>query len=278
MRALPTFGRRAVLALALAFVAAGPALALDPGTSSGKFEREGVKLGFTHAVALMQDNAEGVLEHPHQMRVLLTDRELPASTLHGLMFPPVRAMARRGEVRGVLLEFDPGDRNSLQVTVLAKPDDPEAFLPSVSMSNSTGLWTRLDVSDTRVAGQLKPDDDGQLAASFSAPVFTDPIQSDLKGPAAAASEPVKVLLARADALAKGDVATAYGLSTDESAAQLKALPPAVMKQAAAQVPAMLRELKAPKRVVIRRETAAVQGAHGDWFSLELVGGAWKAAD
>jgi hypothetical protein len=129
-----------------------------------------------------------------------------------------------------------------------------------------------------VAGELKPDDDGQLAASFSAPVFTDPVQSDVKGPAAAASEPVKVLVARAEALAKGDLATAYGLSTEASAAQLKALPPAVMKQASAQVPLMLKDLKTAKRVVIRRETAAVQGAHGDWYSLELVGGSWKAAD
>jgi hypothetical protein len=270
-------GRRGLLALGLA-LAAGPALALDPGTAAGKFDREGVSLAFTHAVALLQDNAEGVLEHPRQLRVLLTDREVPPSVLHGLVFPPVRAMARKGEVRGVLLEFDPGDRTSLQVTVLAKPDDPDAFLPNVSLSNSTGLWTRLEVSDTRVAGELKPDDDGQLAASFSAPVFTDPVQSDLKGPAAAASEPVKVLVARAEALAKGDLATAYGLSTEASAAQLKALPPAVMKQASAQVPLMLKDLKTAKRVVIRRETAAVQGAHGDWYSLELVGGSWKAAD
>jgi hypothetical protein len=271
------FGRRALLALSLAAVAA-PAFALDPGTAAGKFEREGVKLGFTHAVALLQDNAEGVLEHPRQLRVLLTDREVPPSVLHGLIFPPVRAMARAGAVRGVLLEFDPGDKTSLQMTVLAKPDDPQAFLPNVSLSNSVGLWTRLDVSDTRVAGELKPDDDGQLTASFSAPIFTDAVQADLKGPAAAASEPAKVLIARAEALAKGDMATAYGLSSEESAAQLRALPPAVMKQAAAQVPAMLKDLRSARRVVIRRETAAVQGAHGDWSSLVLEGGAWKAAD
>lgn len=265
------------LALGLAF-AVGPALALDAGTSSGKFDREGVKLPFTHAVAFQQENLEGVMDHPKVLRVLLTDKEVPPAALHGLIFPPVRAMARAGAVRGVLLEFDPADRNRVEVTILARPDDPNAFLPNLSLSNSEGLWKRLDISDTRVAGELKPDDDGQLAATFSAPVFTDPVQSDLKGPAAAASEPVKVLVARAEALAKGDTAAALGLSTDESAAQLKALPPAVMKQAAAQVPAMLKELKAPKRVVIRRETAAVQGAHGDWFSLELVNGAWKAAD
>jgi hypothetical protein len=273
----PPIARRALLALGLAF-AAGPALALDAGTAAGKYDHEGVKVAFTHAVAFQQDNLEGVMDHPRVVRVLLTDREMPPSVLHGLMFPPVRALARKGEVRGLLLEFDPADRTRLEVTVLAKPDDPNAFLTNVSLSNSEGLWKRLDVSDTRIAGELKPDEESQLAANFSAPVFSDALQADLKGPAAAASEPVKVLVARAQALAKGDAAGAYALSTEESAAQLKALPPSVMKQAAAQVPAMLKELKAPKRVVIRRETAAVQGASGDWFSLVMEGGAWKAAD
>ena len=41
---------------------------------------------------------------------------------------------------------------------------------------------------------------------------------------------------------------------------------------------MLRQLKAAKRVVVRRETAAVLVGDGSWFSLVRVGGAWKAAD
>ena len=40
----------------------------------------------------------------------------------------------------------------------------------------------------------------------------------------------------------------------------------------------LRRLKSVKRVVIRRETAAVQVAPGEWASLVRVDGVWKVSD
>lgn len=271
--------RRALLSAAVAVAAAPQAvLAADAGAASGAYRDDGLNLPFRHAVAMLLDNAEGVQEHARTLRVLLSDVEAPPQVLHGLVFPPVRALARAGRIRGVLLEFDPADRNSLQATVLARPDDPNTFLPNLSLSNSAGLWSRLEVGAAQVSGELKPDEDGKLAATFTAPIFTDPVEADLKGPAAAASEPAKVLIARAEALAKGDLAAALSLTNDSMGEQLKAMPPGMLKQASAQIPALIKELKGARRVVIRRETAAVQGAHGDWMSLEKVDGAWKAAD
>jgi hypothetical protein len=269
--------RRQVLAAGLVLAAGPPAFALDPGAASGFYRKDGLGLKFSHATVLLQDDVEGVLDHPKQLRVVLSDGEVPVEALCGLMFPPVRAMAREGKVRGLMLEFDPADRQAFQGTVLSPPE-PGASLASLSFSNSEGLWAKLDVGATRASGELKPDDDGELAASFDAPVFTDDVQTDLKGATAQGSEPVKILLARAEAMARGDMAAAMALSTPESAAEARTMPPEVQKMMAQQMPAFIREVKGAKRVVIRRQTAAVQVASGDWASLRRQDGAWKAAD
>ena len=44
--------RRAVLAAGLALAAAGPALAIDPGTASGHYRDDDFDVAFSHAVAL----------------------------------------------------------------------------------------------------------------------------------------------------------------------------------------------------------------------------------
>lgn len=269
--------RRAFLAAAAALASAGPALAIDAGTASGRYRSDDVDLGFSHAIALDIDNTEGLLDTPREMRVLLTDRELPASALYGQSFPPVWTMAQQGEVRGLLLRFDPADRNTLVITVLAKPE-PGYSLSTLTLSNSEGVWARLDASSTRIVGELKPDASEKAQLKFSAPVFTDPVEADLKGPAAAATEPVRVLVARAEAMARGDFAAAAALSTEASAARMKDLPPEFRKMAAKELPKLVGRLKATRRVVIRRETAVVMLAPGEYASAARVGGVWKAAD
>jgi hypothetical protein len=74
------------------------------------------------------------------------------------------------------------------------------------------------------------------------------------------------------------MAAAAALSTKGAAERMAALPPEVMKQARAELPGLIKELKAAKRVVIRRDTAAIEVADGGWYSLVLENGAWKAAD
>lgn len=253
------------------------ALALDLGTASGHYRKYDLDLRFRHAVALMQDNAEGALESPSQLRVVLSDTPVAAPALCGMIFPPVRALARAGQVRGLMLEFDPANREALLLTVLAPPEDPSFSLPNISMSNTTGLWSRLEIGDTRAVGELKPDDQQNVAVSFSSPIFRDPVQADLSGAQARASEPVRVLLARAEALARGDVEAAAAQSTASAGAQLRALPPEMVKMAMREVPVLVRQLKAPERVVIREQTAAVK-VGGGWASLVRADGAWKATD
>jgi hypothetical protein len=265
-----------MLVVAAALAAAPAAFGAEGGTASGHFSRDGVNIVFSHVTALSQDNAEGELEHPTQVRILLSDREVPVAALEGLAFPPVRAMARAGKVRGVLLEFDPADRTSLQATILVKPADPAESLANLSLSSTGGLWRRLDVSRERVGGELNPRDDDDLALSFDAPLQSDPVQADLKGAAVQTSEPLRVLIARAEAVGRGDLPAALALSAEGS--MIRSTPPDQLKAFAKEAPSVIGQYKAAKRVVIRRDTAAVAMPGGGWASLVREGGSWKAAD
>eukprot|EP01035_Chromulina_nebulosa_P059483 gene59483-81414_t len=159
--------RRTVLATGLA-LAARPALALDPGVASGRYQRESELVTVAHAVALSLDNVEDPSPRKREMRVLLSDREAPAGAIMGLFFPPVWRLARTGALRALLLTFDPDDRTGLNVVVLSKRDDGYSP-PSISITNTAGLWSRLDISATRIFGDLKDDASENMSFRFSAP-------------------------------------------------------------------------------------------------------------
>ncbi len=268
-------GRRTLIGAAGAALAARPGWALDPGVASGHYRSGPLSIDLTHSLALTRDNTEGMLDRPRGIRLLLSDREVPVAAICGLAFPPVWAMAKAGTVRGLLIEFDPAQRERLNAVVLAPPEG-DFSLPSVSLSDSRGLWERLDVSDTRIAGTLEPRDD--MAFTFSAPVFNDRVKADLKGPEVQKSAPVKVLIARAEAIGRGDLKAAAALSTETAGAFLSSAPPEMLPQFRRIAPDLIRRLKAAQRVVVREQTAAVVTGPREWVSAALVNGAWKAAD
>jgi hypothetical protein len=268
--------RLASALVVLVLAAASSARALDPGVASGHFAGDGAKLGFTHAVALSQDNTEGLLDHGPQIRLLLSQEDVPPDALYGIAFPPVRQMAQAGAVHGVLLEFSPTDKTTLYITVLSPPTEAGAFMHTLTLSSSNGVWKQLEVTATRASGGYDAGGDPDLAFTFSAPVFSDPVQADLKGADAQASEPMKVLIARAQAIGRGDLPAALALSAKGS--RLRDIPPAALKQFAGEAAGMVKQFRAVKRVVVRRDTAvALLDAHS-WANLVREDGAWKVAD
>jgi hypothetical protein len=268
--------RRAVLAAGLA-LAATPAFAIDPGVSSGAYKDDEADLAFTHAVAVERDNTEGLLDHAREIRVALTDREIPASALYGQAFPPIWFMAKAGQVKGVMLSFDPDDRTGMVVTILAQPE-PGYSLTNLTISRSEGLWKRLDVSATRIGGELDPEASEKMTARFSAPVFRDAVVADLKGPAAAASEPTQAVLARAQAIARGDLEAARALSTETSGARLKELPPEAAPMIRREMPKLVARLKSVRRVVVREQTAVIFLGPREYATVARENGVWKVAD
>jgi hypothetical protein len=268
--------RRLVLAGGLAFVA-GPAFAIDPGVASGGYKDDETDVAFTHAIALERDNTEGLMDHARVYRVALTDREVPVSALYGQAFPPIWHMATRGQVKGVLIKIDPDDRTAIVVTVLAPPE-PGYSLANITISNSEGLWARLDASATRINGDLKPEASEKLTVHFSAPVFNDRVVADLKGPAAAAAEPTKAILARAEAIVRGDMAAALALSTEASGARLRELPPEAAPMIRRELPKLVARLKSARRVVVREQTAVIFLGPNEYATAVRQDGVWKVAD
>ncbi len=263
---------------ALALLVAAPAWADDPASVSGHFNRGGTHIDFSHVIALSQDNTEGLLDHGPQVRVLLTDREIPVEAVYGIAFPPVRAMAKAGAVRGLLLEFDPADKTTLRATILAKPDDPGATLTDLSLTDSKGLWRSLTATSGHIAGDFHANDDADVVFSFAAPLATDPVVADLKGPAAQASAPVQALIARATAFSHGELPAALALTARTARPELAAIPPDAFKGLSGQAGEMIASFKAIKRVVVRQHTAAALMGEGAWSSLVFEDGGWKVAD
>jgi len=112
------------LAFVLLPISFSATYALDPGTAKGIMHVGTETITLTHAYAQLHDNAEGLLDRPREMRILIVDRKVQQEALNGLVFLPVRAMAREDKVRGLLLTFAPHDRTNVVVTFLYPPGSP----------------------------------------------------------------------------------------------------------------------------------------------------------
>src|SRR5512135_2349275 len=92
--------------------------AIDPGRVQGSFQVNDKAIALTQAYAHLHDNAEGLLDHPKELRILLVDREVPQEALAGISLLPLEQMAREGRVQGLLLRLDPIYHKRLFVTLL----------------------------------------------------------------------------------------------------------------------------------------------------------------
>ena len=245
------------------------------GTASGHITEEDLTVNFSHAAALGLDNAEG--DDDAKMRLVLTEQPVAPEALMGGAFPPVWYLAKSGKVRGVMIDFDPADRTSASVVVLAEPDEPGMSLTTVSLSDSEGLWKALSVTGGRISGHMVRDGFSGIDLTFDTPISTNKVVSDLKGPAAQASELVGILKARTKAIVAGDQATIRQLSTQESfeRGQEQEMEPDQIKAFAAMIVPLYDKVK---RVVIREHTATVMLPEGFSASFVKEDGVWKCAD
>ena len=201
------------------------ALAIDPGTATGTLIIDQNVIVLKHAYAHLHDNAEGCLDTPKEMRILLTDREVPQEALAGLKpFLTLSEMLKQDKLRGVLLRFNPATPNSVVITALYPPKDPSESLANKTLGDIG--WSPIDrlmISDLRVSGTIKQHTDGakelgrpaEDSVRFSAPLFKElPVTADLKGKKALQSPQVVALLAKYAAMTKGDLKTVRQYSTD----------------------------------------------------------------
>lgn len=280
--------------LLLSFLCLQTARAIDPGKAQGFLKIGDGTIELKEAYAHFHDNAEGLLDRPKEMRIVLCDREIPQESLRGIAFLPVTTLAKEGKVLGLLLEFDPSDQSKMVVTVLRTPSQQGASLMTLSLAD-TGqkLFKRLAISQTRIDGEVEHTEKGRsdsddlptvsYSVKFTAPVFNElPVTSDLKGKAAQESPQAKIVREKMNAMKKGDFEAVKRLSTERSnrqtdllLAQMGSQAPSIAKEIAGE---MEQSLKKIERVVVRESTAVLIYSDKSWSNFALVDGQWKSDD
>jgi hypothetical protein len=280
--------------LLLSFLCFQAARAIDPGKAKGTLKIGDETIELKEAYAHLHDNAEGLLDRPKEMRIVLCDRQVPQESLRGIVFLPVETLAKEGKVRGLLMQFDPGDQSKMVVTILNTPSRQGASLMTLSLEDTAKkLFKKLAISQTRVDGEAEHADKGHsdgdglpkisYSAKFTAPVFNElPVTADLKGKAAQDSPQAKVAREKMNAMKKGDFEAVKRLSTDRSRrgidsllAQLGSHAPAMAKEIAGE---MDKSLKKIDRVVERGSNAVMITSDKAWSNYVLEGGQWKSDD
>ena len=98
----------------------------------------GQAITLTQAYAHLHDNAEGLLDRPRELRLLLADREVPQESLSGLSpLTALARLARDGRLQGLLLRLDPKDPRHLELTLLSPPPAPEPAILTWTMTVSS---------------------------------------------------------------------------------------------------------------------------------------------
>lgn len=272
-----------------------PAHAIDEGTAQGTLAINGESIALTNAYAHLHDNAEGLLDRPKELRIVLSDREIPHESLRGIAFLPVADMARENRIRGLLMTLDPNDESKVVVTLLKQPSKAGYSLMTLSLS-ATGekIFTKLLLSNLRVTGEVEYADKREggdqdlpklaFAVKFSAPLFNElPVTANFKGKAAQNSPQAKVYRDKIDALKKGDFEAVKRLSSERAnrrdAALLAQIDEQAKKAFAAEAAAdMEKSLKQIKRVVVRGNSAVIIFSEKQWATFVHEGGQWKTGD
>ena len=266
MRAIGTLAG----AFLLMIVSMAPAMSQPAaGTASGHVVLEGgERVEIRHVQAMRVDDAVRGEPNERRLSVLLSDRPVAPEIFENRATTSIDALARRGEVRGLLIRFDPNDREGFSYTELMPSPSPQTSLRFGSISSSEGVWQRLDLAGGRVSGAFDgragraADEAPQLDAAFAfdAAIVEDPLHRILTGSEAAASELVPLGIAHLEA----------GLGR-MSAQERETFEPMVRN--------LLSAVRTPLRVVLRERTAILVVGDGEsWVELEFVreNSGWRA--
>lgn len=268
-----------------------PARALDPGTVKGTFELDGKPIELKYAYAYFHDNAEGILQHRRELRILLADREVSTDMLRGGVFLPIEDLAKEDKVQGLLFEMDPSKPNSIVSTLLSRPKEEGASLMRTTYSTEgTPLFKHWSFDRQRVTGEIGRRGEkseglsdlpvANFSVEFSAPITNEPaVTADLKGPAAQKSPQVQVIAESARLLAAGNLAGARKLQSARANRHLdvvlKLQGAEVMKQMKLGGAEMKKAIPRIQRVVVRGDRAVALVSKNEWFTLVKEDGKWK---
>ena len=264
-------------ALCSSVLAAPPVFAGADSKVEASMTYRGVTMKLDHVLIVRHGNEENAPQQP-ELRIYLSDQDIPLTIAESANTLAAKAYARRGNFNGVVIVAFPTSETSGAVTyVLHAPGIPAGT--SVSTINGDALSHFL-VAGGRASGTVAIDsDDLKIDATFDAPVALNPITEDLKGASALGSAPAKAMLvcthavhmADMDALARLNSASRMqGLSEFRAEAGDKAFREELMGEPDADAVA-----KTVTRVIVRGENASVIMGESAVAELVLEGGVWK---
>jgi hypothetical protein len=278
-----------ILAVSLGFASLPSAAS---STVEGTLSVDAQKIKLTHARAYLFDNAEGTSSRKKELRILLTDREVPASSLYGTAFPPIWHMGMKGEVQGILIDLDPADPKKVNSILLLKPKEKGRSLMSTSINvEGSKVFQGWKYGGGRVSGSIsrgkddipQNEDVGNVSYTAKFDIAVDPgppVTQDLKGAQALASPQVKALMLSADAMVRADFPALKKLASVEGAKRIDELiemtgaqAKTIAKQSGTEMKGLLKKVK---RVVVRGDRATVILPEGNSTTVVREGGAWKA--
>jgi hypothetical protein len=270
------------------------AFAIDAGVAKGTLQVNGKQITLTHAYAQTHDNAEGLLDFPKELRIVLADRAVPQESLRGIAFLPVTQLAREGKAQGILIKLNPADRKSMYVTLLKQPETPGMSLMTQTLSDTAHeLIKNFRLGGNRVSGAVEHADanasePGELprmsySVTFDAPLFHElPVTADIKGVAAQKSLQVALLKKKTATLAAADFDAARKLmsvraqrQTDAFLAQASPEASKISKEMIADMEASIAKID---RVVVRGDSAVALAGKDTWFVFVKENGDWKSDD
>jgi hypothetical protein len=208
---------------------AGPAMAADAGKADGSLSSEQGAIELKTAYATQYFNDEGLADGP-ELRILLADRKVDLDLLAGPTADAIERIARKGELRGILLRLDPTQLAKAPVrgTLLMQPPSPSDSLMHFTITGDSGGFDALQVSKDRVQGKVQfqsaPGTSPAFGyrSAFSARLVQDRPTARLIGARAQESPPAKTVLAFERALLDGDLATVSAHTTPARFAGLDA--------------------------------------------------------
>lgn len=182
-----------------------PASAIDPGRATGTLKVDGKTFELKYSNIMQYNNEEGFLDKA-EIRLLLTDKDVPYELLSGPTLDPLLALVRKNDVHGILLRIEQLKplKNKVKTangTLFYPPKNPRASLPFFTISDSNGIFDKLVYGNNCVSGKIRHQLKGgqtpsfEFDVSFYAPFFEDVVTSKLAGKAALDSPQVKALLA-----------------------------------------------------------------------------------
>lgn len=208
---------------------AGSAGAAGTGKADGGLSAGTASVELRTAYATQYFNEEGLADGP-ELRILLADRKVDLDLLAGPTADAIERIARKGELRGILLRLDPTQLAKAPVrgTLLMQPPSPSDSLMHFTITGDSGGFDALQVSKDRVQGKVQFQSAAGTSpafgyrSAFSARLVQDRPTARLIGARAQESPPAKTVLAFERALLDGDLATVSAHTTPARFAGLDA--------------------------------------------------------